>query len=162
MTVGTKKHIETMAKVKDLGNYLKNHKWTPEFMRELGTQEMAKKLYDACMVELLNNPDLTKDDAVQLLHTMVEQATENGKFLIDRFEVLFTGTLENMGISTSLKPKEVHMSDKPKLRDRIQGVTLKAVGKRAGALASTVSKPALKLYDGFMEGWTSKERPERS
>lgn len=124
---------------------------------------LSEKLHAACMEKLLNNPDLTMEDAGKLLNDMVEQAGGLKDLSFKKFDELFTGTLEAMGIDTTTPLKEVDMKDKAKkLVDRVKGVSLKAAGKVVGSATQAVAKPVLKFTDGFMEGWTSKERVDRS
>ena len=130
---------------------------------------LAEALYEKCMAKLLSNPDITTDDAKKLLSGMVEQAGGIKDLSFEKFNTLFTGTLEAMGIST----KEEDSMDEKKsklsvLKDRVKGIKVKApsaeTGTKVGKAASYVAKPVVKVYDvltkpfgelvnGFKEGW---------
>jgi len=132
---------------------------------------LAKELYDACMSELLNNPDITESDALSMLDQIVDQATnDEGELRIKKFEELFTGTLQSMGITTTLFNEEVSMADVMSrgrlsaLRERVKGIKLKvpenwisnedvgvAIGEKAGKLA----RPLVSIAKGIKKGWKS-------
>ena len=141
-------------------------------------QLLAKDLYDTCMTELLNNPDLTTEDASHILLQVVEQASvgESGDEVtldLPKFKEVFTGTLKSMGIDSTLNTQEDSMKTSKKERlgmamGRVRATTstvvaaaknvsLRSAGHRvgsvAGSVASHLAKPAVSFVDGIKEGW---------
>lgn len=157
-----RKHIQIS---KDITN-----QWKEKVMKKINLFQKKKKsplylaeeLYNKCMEKLLSSPDITTDDAKKLLSGMVEQAGGMKDLSFEKFNTLFTGTLEAMGIATTNPLKEVDVKDKAKkLVSRVKGVSLKATGHVVGTAAQAIAKPVISLADGFMEGWTSRNKEQR-
>jgi len=146
-------------------------------VEEMATPEqmLATELYNSCMAELLNNPDLTTPDAAHILGEIVDQASvgESGDEVtidLDRFKEIFIGTCEGMGITTSMIKKEVSMKKGTKERmsmglgrllvamDKVKAINIKSMGKRVGSVSSRVAMPLVSFTDGVREGWTSRKQ----